>query len=177
MPGREARLFLLALSILSMSAAAGLAADGDIHGAPRSVVIEAGYVWVLGFLAVTTALGSILKIWEYVRPKPAYRDQFAAKEHEHNQYLLKAEHTQLCEQRGANMRDAIKHATVDAQAVQRQLDHLSTTIAASFREQERRNEERASDIHHRINGISAPLSEWIGKVGNHIEEHNRRTPK
>ena len=111
-----------------------------------------------------------------VRPDLDPADRFAPLDHEHAALLPRDEHKTLCAGQIEGLRHAIKHATLDREAVQRQLDGMSNLIRTEFQEQERHNEERASVIHARINGISDPVNQLIGRFQTHVEEHRKGGP-
>ena len=142
-------------------------------------------MFILAGIQVLTIVGLIVKLAGRerrtiepqpltVRNDPDPADRFAPKTHDHSTYMERITHEDICKERAASVSHVIKHATLDKEALQRQLDNMSDVIRTSFQEQEKHNEERASLMHHRINGISEPLNKLIGRFDDHIANHRAR---
>ena len=100
-------------------------------------------------------------------------DRFAARAHEHNNHLTHDAHDKLCAARFEESRHIIKHATADREAIQRQLDTISNTVAVNFKELAKHNEESAGRLHRRMDAFIETLSTLKGRVENHIQEHGK----
>jgi len=108
-----------------------------------------------------------------VRPDLDPADRFAPRVHAHPEYLSRADHEKLCAGRIDESRHAIKHATLDREAIQRQIDALSNLFQTSIKELNKNDETRASLIHQRINGVSEPLNQLVGRFENHMLFHGK----
>lgn len=146
-------------------------------GPPAISWEQYGGILIYGaIMSIALLVNLILSIWDKTKPKPSYAEQFAPKTHTHAQYLTIEAHDSQVAECMQERRHAVKHNTLDREAIQRQMDHLSEIIRTEFAQQEKRNEERASLIHTRVNAISAPLNQMIGKFETHMEAHRKGTP-
>lgn len=151
----------------------GSACAADLADAERYVNPHL-FVGLASLVSIGLVVNLFLSIWHKVRPEPPYQQQFAPREHKHAEYVKKEDCEKHIEQLATESRHKVKHDTINREALQRQVDHLSQNISSQFRRMEERNEERASLVHTRINGISEPLNQLVGKFENHIQEHNNR---
>ena len=127
------------------------------------LMLIGGLITLLGLVSL------VVNIWDKLKPKPPAHERFAPLQHEHPAYVSRADldkHHAACER---ERRHEVKHQTADREALQRQLDHLGTSIKTGLETIERKSDERSEMLHQRISGIAKPLNQMIGRFEEHLE--------
>ncbi len=128
-------------------------------------------------VGVLAAVSAVVNIWYRTKPSPSLRDQFAARLHDHPEYMTwdgyRDQYTRCSEDRDK----AAESARLEQEIIHRRIEKLSRTVSDGFSKIEKNSEERARLMHERMNALSNPLNQLIGRVDTHIEaekqERNR----
>ena len=105
-----------------------------------------------------------------VREDKPLEQRFAAAVHDHSHYIAAS----VCAERHRRQEDDQSRQFA---AVSRQIEELGKRLDEGFRNVKSDASNRTKDLHDRIEKISTPLNQWIGRLETHMEQDaHRRTP-
>lgn len=145
----------LALAGCAPSPAPVLALEASAYSVPFEQY--ATVLVIVGLAALMAFINSALGIWDKVKPKPPLHIQFAAAEHEHAEYVRRAE----CHK-------AIERYELTSADTQRSIDTMRDAMVKGFKEVDDADEKRASSIHDRLDPLTTVVSELKGRVNDHL---------
>jgi len=85
-------------------------------------------------------------------------------------YMDRDEYKEIAAACAMERRQAFASAKQDREAVERQIDHLATTIRVELKEHNAHAEERANELHGRITAFVGPLDALRARVDDHIHD-------
>ncbi len=157
----------IAVATLAFFPSLVLAAE---YGPPQitwTQFIGLGVFWL--FVGVIGAVSAIVNIWYRTKPNPSLSQQFAARKHDHPEYMTwdgyRDQYQRCSEDRVKAAADAQREQTI----IHQRIEKLSRTVSDGFTRIEKNSEERARLMHERMNNIANPLNQLIGRVDTHIE--------
>jgi ElaB/YqjD/DUF883 family membrane-anchored ribosome-binding protein len=85
-------------------------------------------------------------------------------------YLERGEYEKIAANCAAERKQANENAKTDREAIQRQIDHLSSTLRQDIKDQTAAATERWDTLHHRITQLIDPLTAVRQRVDDHIRD-------
>jgi hypothetical protein len=148
--------------VVFFAAATSVSAAGA-EPPPVSWTQYGGILLAGGVFAAAALINLVLSIWSHLKPRPPFRDQFAALGHEHPAYLTRADHEQMCDGR----------SVTDARSMARVEQTLSDMQQAML-DMDRKAESRAAKLHGRVDDMAKPLNQMIGRYEAHMDWHKSK---
>ena len=137
-------------------------------------------IWVLVAIMLLPAIKTLVD-WgrgdrpqnRQIEPQPlitqerkALKDEFAAKEHSHTQYLTREE---------CGGKHTAEERRIEARITE--IKEAVNQLGTKLDQHNDRAEERAAKIHARVDGISNHVSGLSGQLNNHIDHHPAEGPR
>jgi hypothetical protein len=128
---------------------------------------------LVGLVGLLSLVSAVVNIWSKLRPEPPYAQQFAARQHFHEQYVTAEQIKDIqfnCHGERVRMMAASRESEGD---VIHRLEALRRDITDGLSTITREAEERASKLHKRIDPLVGELAATSRAVANHLEDHRK----